>query len=181
MTIIEILLTGIGLAMDAVAVSICKGLCIKRIVFKDIMIVALYFGFFQFIMPIIGYLFGNMFSFFTHSVDNIIAFLLLSIIGIGMVKDGLNNDNNSMNNNTNYKEMVPLAIATSIDALSVGITFSFLKVNMLLSVLMIGIVTFILSMIGVIVGYYFGLKYRKKALMIGGIILIFIGLRILIY
>lgn len=181
MLFIDIILTGIGLAMDAMAVSICKGLTMNKIIFKDMIIVALYFGMFQFMMPIFGYVGGFYLASIITKVDNIVAFILLSIIGINMIKEGIVGEGNNVNSDINYKVMFPLAIATSIDAFTVGISFAFLKVNLLLSTIIIGIITFILSLIGIIIGYNFGIRFQKSSLIFGGFALIIIGLKILLY
>jgi len=181
MLFIDIILTGIGLAMDAMAVSICKGLTMNKIVFKDMIIVALYFGMFQFMMPIFGYVGGFYLASIITKVDNIVAFILLSIIGINMIKEGIVGEGNNVNSDINYKVMFPLAIATSIDAFTVGISFAFLKVNLFFSTIIIGIITFILSLIGIIIGYNFGIRFQKSSLIFGGFALIIIGLKILLY
>ena len=181
MLFIDIILTSIGLAMDAMAVSICKGLTMNKIIFKDMIIVALYFGMFQFMMPIFGYVGGFYLASIITKVDNIVAFILLSIIGINMIKEGIVGEGNNVNSDINYKVMFPLAIATSIDAFTVGISFAFLKVNLLLSTIIIGIITFILSLIGIIIGYNFGIRFQKSSLIFGGFALIVIGLKILLY
>ena len=174
MLFIDIILTGIGLAMDAMAVSICKGLTMNKIVFKDMIIVALYFGMFQFMMPIFGYIGGFYLASIITKVDNIVAFILLSIIGINMIKEGIVGEGNNVNSDINYKVMFPLAIATSIDAFTVGISFAFLKVNLFFSTIVIGIITFILSLIGIIIGYNFGIRFQKSSLIFGGFALIII-------
>ena len=181
MLFIDIILTGIGLAMDAMAVSICKGLTMNKIVFKDMIIVALYFGMFQFMMPIFGYIGGFYLASIITKVDNIVAFILLSIIGINMIKEGIVGEGNNVNSDINYKVMFPLAIATSIDAFTVGISFAFLIVNLFFSTIIIGIITFILSSIGIIIGYNFGIRFQKSSLIFGGFALIIIGLKILLY
>lgn len=181
MLFIDIILTGIGLAMDAMAVSICKGLTMNKIIFKDMIIVALYFGMFQFMMPIFGYVGGFYLASIITKVDNIVAFILLSIIGINMIKEGIVGEGNNVNSDINYKVMFPLAIATSIDAFTVGISFAFLKVNLFFSTTIIGIITFILSLIGIIIGYNFGIRFQKSSLIFGGFALIIIGLKNLLY
>ena len=181
MLFIDIILTGIGLAMDAMAVSICKGLTMNKIIFKDTIIVALYFGMFQFMMPIFGYVGGFYLASIITKVDNIVAFILLSIIGINMIKEGIVGEGNNVSSDINYKVMFPLAIATSIDAFTVGISFAFLKVNLFFSAIIIGIITFILSLIGIIIGYNFGIRFQKSSLIFGGFALIIIGLKILLY
>lgn len=180
MGIIEILLTGLGLAMDAFAVALCKGLSMKKFDKKKGIIIGLYFGIFQGMMPLIGYLLGTTFQNLITSVDHWIAFVLLGFIGGNMLKEAFSKDDETCNDKVDFKTMLPLAIATSIDALAVGITFAFLKVNIVIAVLSIGIITFIMSFIGSKVGNKFGTKYEKKAQLFGGIILVLIGLKILL-
>ena len=180
MGIVEVLLTSIGLAMDALAVSICKGLSFSKIRFKNVIIVGLYFGIFQALMPLIGYILGSRFKELIVSVDHWIAFFLLALIGLSMLKEGLSKDYDSLDDKVNFKVMLPLAIATSIDALAVGITFSFLDVNILESIIFIGSITFFISLVGVVIGNKVGVKYQKKSQVIGGVILIIIGLKILL-
>lgn len=180
MGIIEIILTSIGLAMDAFAVSICKGLSIKKYNLKKGLIIGTYFGLFQSIMPLIGYLLGSFFQNLIISIDHWIAFILLSIIGINMIKESLSNENEECNELVDLKTMLPLALATSIDALAIGVTLAFLKVNIIIAILNIGIITFILSVIGSKLGNKVGTKFQKKSQIIGGLILIIIGLKILL-
>lgn len=180
MGIIEILLTGLGLAMDAFAVALCKGLSMKKFDKKKGIIIGLYFGIFQGMMPLIGYLLGTTFQNLITSVDHWIAFVLLVFIGGNMLKEAFSKDEENCNDKVDFKTMLPLAIATSIDALAVGITFAFLKVNIVIAVLSIGIITFIMSFSGSKVGNKFGTKYEKKAQLFGGIILVLIGLKILL-
>ena len=177
---LEILLISIGLAMDAFAVSICKGLSLKTMSWKKAIIVGLYFGFFQALMPLIGYFLGATFESVVTKVDHWIAFILLGIIGINMLKEAFGNDEENQNDKVDFKTMIMLAIATSIDALAVGITFAFLKVNMVIATIMIGIVTFGICVIGVKIGNKFGDKYERKAEVVGGLILIFMGIKILL-
>lgn len=179
MGIIEILLIGVGLAMDAFAVSICKGLSMKSLSFKKSIIIGLYFGIFQAGMPLVGFLLGKGFEDFVVAIDHWIAFILLLFIGINMIKEVFK-DEECANDDISFKTMVVLAIATSIDALAVGITFAFLKVNILIATILIGIVTFIISIFGVVIGNKFGDKFEKKAKLLGGIILIGMGVKILI-
>lgn len=180
MGIIEILLTSIGLAMDAFAVAVCKGLSMKKFDKKKGLIIGLYFGLFQGLMPLVGYLIGTTFQDLITSLDHWIAFVLLGFIGGNMLKEGMSKESEKNNDKVDFKTMIPLAIATSIDALAVGITFAFLKVNILFAVFSIGIVTFILSYIGSKIGNKFGNQYEKKAQLFGGLILILIGLKILL-
>ena len=176
---LEILLISIGLAMDAFAVSICKGLSLKTMSWKKAIIVGLYFGFFQALMPLIGYFLGATFESVVTKVDHWIAFILLGIIGINMLKEAFGNDEENQNDKVDFKTMIMLAIATSIDALAVGITFAFLKTNLMLSVSIIGIITFVICLLGVQIGNKFGAKYGSKAEFIGGLILILMGIKIL--
>lgn len=178
MGIIEILLIAVGLAMDAFAVSICKGLSMKKLNYKTL-IIGLYFGLFQALMPLIGYLLGTSFESLITKIDHWIAFALLSIIGINMIVEIFEKEEEK-DDKVNFKTMIPLAIATSIDALAIGITLAFLNTNIILPVIIIGLVTLILSIIGVIIGYKFGHKFEKQSQIIGGIILIVIGLKILL-
>ncbi|MBQ3020764.1 MAG: manganese efflux pump [Bacilli bacterium] len=180
MGIIEILLTSLGLAMDAFAVAVCKGLSMKKFDKKKSLIIGIYFGVFQGLMPLIGYLLGTTFQSLITSIDHWIAFILLGFIGGNMLKEGLSKECEKNNDKVDFKTMLPLAIATSIDALAVGITFAFLKVNIVFAVLSIGIITFVMSYIGVKIGNKFGNKYEKKAQLLGGIILILIGTKILL-
>ena len=180
MGVIELLLLSIGLAMDAFAVSVCKGISMKKINCKKSCIIGLWFGGFQALMPTIGYFLGSAFESLVTNIDHWIAFILLGIIGGNMIKEALSKDEESQSDKTDFKTMLVLAIATSIDALAVGITFAFLKVNLLLAISMIGIITFVISIIGTKVGNKFGSKYEKKAELAGGIILILIGIKILL-
>lgn len=180
MELFEIIVIAIGLAMDAFAVSICKGLSMKKIDWKKAIIIAVYFGTFQALMPVLGYYLGSSFSAFVQKVDHWIAFILLSIIGVNMIKESTDDEVEKRNDNVDFKTMVVLAIATSIDALAVGVTFAFFEVNILLAISIIGIITFILSIFGVIIGNKFGDKFQNKAELAGGIILIIIGLKILL-
>ena len=180
MKLIEIFFLGLGLAMDAFAVSICKGLSMKKIKWKSAIIIAIYFGLFQAMMPVIGYFLGSTFSSFVQKADHWIAFILLSIIGGNMIKESRDDEIEKRNDRVDFKTMIILAIATSIDALAVGVTFAFFEVNLVLAITIIGIVTFVLSLIGVIIGNKFGDKFQNKAELTGGIILIVLGLKILL-
>lgn len=180
MGILGIIIIAIGLAMDAFAVSICKGLSMKKMSWKKGLIIGGYFGFFQGFMPLIGYLLGIGFQSKVEAVDHWLALILLAIIGIDMIKDAFSKDTEEKNDSVDFKEMIVLAIATSIDALAVGITMAFLDVNIILAVLLIGIITFVISVIGVKIGNIFGDKYEKKAELAGGIILVLMGIKILV-
>lgn len=179
MGIFELILISIALAMDAFAVSVCKGLAMQKMNLKKASIIGIYFGAFQGIMPLLGYIMGYKFQESITNIDHWIAFILLCTIGIKMIIESKEDDNSDANDNTSFKEMVILSIATSIDALAVGITFAFLDVNILVSVILIGVITYILSVIGVKVGNVFGCKYKDKAEIAGGIVLIIIGVKIL--
>ncbi len=181
MGLIEIILIAISLAMDAFAVSICKGLSMKKMDWKKALIIGLYFGFFQGGMPLIGYILGVGFEESIKFIDHWIAFGLLAFIGGNMIKEALSKkEDDEVDDKVDFKTMIILAIATSIDALAVGITFAFLSVNIILAVSLIGIITFIISCIGVKLGNVFGDKYEKKAELAGGIVLVLIGLKILL-
>lgn len=180
MGIIEIILVSIGLAMDAFAVSICKGLSMKSMNWKRAIIIGLYFGIFQALMPVIGYLLGSSFSSLITNIDHWLVFALLLYIGGDMIKESFSKKESTNNDNVDFKSMFILAVATSIDALAVGITFAFLKVNLIMAFSLIGVITFVLCVIGVKVGNRFGCKYESKAEFAGGLILILIGVKILL-
>ena len=180
MGIISIIFTSVGLGMDAFAVSICKGLSINKNVLRNSFIVGLYFGLFQGIMPLIGYVLGSGFTNIISDFDHYVIFILLFGIGFNMMRDGLSNDVINLNDLVTFKEMFPLAVATSVDALAVGITCAFLKVNIIKMILIISTITFIMTFIGVKIGNVVGIKYEKKAQIIGGLILIILSFKILI-
>lgn len=183
MIYLEVLLIGVGLAMDAFAVSICKGLAMKKVDKKQTLLIAVFFGGFQAIMPLIGWLLGRGFEQYITSIDHWIAFALLGFIGGKMLFDVFRDkDENSEKDDSalKIKELFVLAVATSIDALAVGITFAFLSYPIAESVAIIGIVTFVISLAGVYIGNIFGKRFEKKAQIAGGIILILIGIKILI-
>lgn len=180
MELTEIILISIGLAMDAFAVSVCKGLSMKKMDWKKAIIIGLWFGFFQALMPAIGYFLGSKFEHLIVSVDHWVIFGLLSFIGIKMIKDSFSISSENCNDNVDFKTMLLLALATSIDALGVGITFAFLDTNLILAISLIGIITWIISVIGVKIGNRFGDKYESKAELTGGIILVLLGIKILL-
>lgn len=180
MGIVEITILGIGLAMDAFAVAICKGLSMKKMNWKNAIIIALYFGIFQAVMPIIGYFLGTTFEDFVTKFDHWIAFVLLLAIGGNMIKEAFDKNCENKNDKVDFKTMVILALATSIDALAVGITFAFFEVNVLLAITIIGLITFFVSIVGVKIGNRFGDKYQSKAEFLGGVILILLGIKILL-
>ena len=219
MSFLEICLIAVGLAMDAFAVSICKGLNMKKINYLQGLIIALFFGFFQFLMPVIGFYLGSQFEHYIRNVDHFVIFGLLLILGVKMIveavkskaeNEGQNmqnlnannlntdsldinfkNENNEVKNGVknvdftsdeklNFGDLLVLSIATSLDALAVGITFALLEVNVFFSSAIIGVITAIISFLGVIIGNYFGAKFKKPAEITGGVILILIGLKVLL-
>lgn len=196
MSLFELFFISVGLSMDAFAVSVCTGLSMRKASLNKSLTVGLYFGIFQAVMPLIGYLMGAQFADSIVSFDHWIAFLLLCFIGGKMIKDGLTKEGcpdveggctikdkvcpNTEEVPLEFKKMLPLAIATSIDALAVGISFAFLKVNIVPAVSFIGVITLLLSMSGVKIGNVFGSKFKSKAELAGGIILILIGTKILL-
>ncbi|MCM1234861.1 MAG: manganese efflux pump MntP family protein [Ruminococcus flavefaciens] len=181
---IELILIGVGLSMDAFAVSVCKGLAMERVNKKQSIIIGLYFGGFQALMPFIGWLLGIRFQKYIVSVDHWIAFVLLVFIGGKMIVEAVREKGEEeaaeKDLPINHKEMLLLAVATSIDALAVGITFAFLDIPIVEAVVIIGCITFVLSILGVVAGNYFGNRYKKKAEITGGVILILIGFKILL-
>ncbi len=181
MGIFELLLLSIGLGMDAFAVSVCKGISMKKMDWKKACIVGLYFGGFQALMPVIGYFLGTSFQSIITNIDHWVAFVLLGIIGGKMIQEAFQKDKDEeeYSSDVSVKTMLILSVATSIDALAVGITFAFLNVNLLLAITFIGLITFVLSVVGTKIGNRFGDKYKGKAEFIGGIILILIGFKIL--
>ncbi len=195
MGILELFIIAVGLSMDAFAVAICKGLSMKRMSYKKAGIVGCFFGGFQALMPLIGYFLATQFKGYITSIDHWIAFALLTIIGINMIRESRTNKCCTcgeageaageaaceiVEEPFSFKSMTVLALATSIDALAIGVTFAFLQVNILPAVSMIGITTFCLSIIGVKIGNVFGAKFESKAELAGGIILIAMGLKILL-
>ena len=182
MSFIELLLIAIGLSMDAFSVSICKGLTTKRFSWRMALVCGLWFGFFQALMPTIGYFLGAQFQEMIEAYDHWIAFGLLALIGANMIREAVSDEKEDGKDNgaLDFKTMLLLAIATSIDALAVGVSFACIQVKLWSSVLIIGITTFLFSVVGVKIGNVFGSKYEKSAGIIGGIMLILIGLKILL-
>ncbi len=185
MGLIELLLIAVGLSMDAFSVAICKGLSMKKINRKHMYFIAFAFGGFQALMPLIGWFLGKQFESYITAIDHWIAFFLLLIIGGKMILDAIKENNEEDHEKAccakfDVKEVLVMAVATSIDALAVGITFAFLKVDILLSVVLIGVVTFGLALIGVMIGNQIGGKCKNKATLFGGIVLILIGTKILL-
>lgn len=180
MTFLEIFLIGIALSMDAFAVSICKGLKMQRLNLKQTAVIALFFGGFQALMPLIGWTLGKSFEKFVTSFDHWIAFGLLAFIGIKMIYESFKNEDDG-SDAFDIKELFLMAVATSIDALAVGVTFALDKsVKILPSITVIGITTFVLAAIGVFIGHKFGSRYKNKAELAGGIILVVMGAKILL-
>ncbi len=180
MSTYELFIIAVGLSMDALAVAICKGLSMAKMSWRKGIIVGLWFGGFQALMPLIGYLLGAQFESKITAFDHWIAFILLGLIGGNMIREGVSGDEEKTDDSVSIKSMLPLAIATSIDALAVGVTFAFLRVNIVYAVSFIGVITFLLSTVGVKVGNVFGARYKSKAEIAGGVILILMGLKILI-
>ena len=175
----ELLLIAVGLSMDAFAVSVCKGLSVKELRPRHALLVGLYFGGFQFLMPVLGWLLGYRFEAMITSVDHWIAFLLLGLIGGNMIRESYSEDE-EQNDDFSVKTMLLLAVATSIDALAVGITFAFLSVRILPAAGTIGVTTFLLSAAGAYIGRAFGARWKSGAERAGGVILILIGVKILL-
>lgn len=178
MNVFEIFILGMALSMDAFAVAICKGMALKKTTARDLIIIGGYFGLFQAIMPMLGYLIGKSFQEIIAHYDHWIAFALLVVIGINMIREAITENNDESSIKLKHKEMIVLAVATSIDAFVVGITFAFLNVNIIKASVIIGITTFIMSTIGVKMGKICGEKYGKNAEIIGGIILIALAIKI---
>lgn len=177
---IELFILAVGLSMDAFAVAVCKGLALKQVKPGQMALVGLWFGGFQALMPVLGYFIGVQFSSYITAIDHWIAFVLLALIGGNMVKEALSKEEEEADASLSARKMLPLAVATSIDALAVGVSFAFLQVQIGLAAGFIGVITFVLSAAGVKVGSLFGAKYKSRAELIGGIILILLGLKILL-
>ncbi len=183
MGLVSIVLLAVSLAMDAFAVAICKGLAMQKLSVRNMVIVGAWFGTFQALMPTIGYFLGSAFEDKITAIDHWVGFALLAIIGINMIRESRECDceaEANANDSLEVKEMFMLAVATSIDALAVGITFAFVEMNVLLAVILIGVITFTISMFGVKIGNVFGTKYKSKAEFAGGAVLIFLGLKMLL-
>ena len=183
--VIELFLLGVGLSMDAFAVSVCKGLGMRKLNKKQALIIGLYFGGFQALMPFVGWLLGSQFQKYITRIDHWIAFILLGFIGGKMMIEAVREWNEEevvdvMDAPIDHKNMLVLAVATSIDALTVGITFAFLGTPIVEAITIIGITTMVISIAGVVVGNFFGSRYKSKAEFIGGLILVLLGLKILL-
>lgn len=182
MDLFTLFVLAVGLSMDAFAVSICKGLAMKKITFRQAAICGIWFGGFQALMPALGFLLGTTFASFVTKVADFIAFALLALIGGNMIKEALSKDEEEADASLDFKTMLLLAIATSIDAFAVGVSFAFMEIGSLIipAVLFIGVITFAFSAVGVKVGNVFGTKYKSKAEIVGGIVLILIGVKIML-
>ena len=181
MDIFELLLIAVGLSMDAFAVSVCKGLSVRRLRPRHYLLTGAWFGGFQALMPSIGFLLGSAFDHYINAFDHWIAFILLALIGGNMVKESLSQDEECHSGSFAVRAMFPLAVATSIDALAVGVTFALLPdVHILAAVTLIGVTTFLLSAVGLKAGSVFGLRYKARAELAGGVILILMGCKILL-
>ncbi|MBQ8159765.1 MAG: manganese efflux pump [Clostridia bacterium] len=180
MTLLEIFLIAVGLSMDAFAVSICKGLAVKSVKPKHAVCVGIYFGGFQLLMPLLGYLLGTGLSAIISSVAPWVAFILLAFIGGNMIREAVSGEEEEANDSFSVKTMLPLAVATSIDALATGVAFAAMEVRILPALILIGCTTFVISAVGLYIGYFFGSRYQKKAEIFGGLVLIGIGLKILL-
>jgi len=176
----ELFVIAVGLSMDAFAVAVCKGLSVNKLEKKHAFITGAWFGTFQALMPLIGYLLGTQFEKYIKSIDHWIAFVMLGIIGANMIREALSGEEEEVCASFRARDMLPMAIATSIDALAVGVTFAFLGVDIVPAVSFIGIITFTLSAIGVKVGSVFGCRFKSVAEMAGGIVLILMGVKILL-
>lgn len=180
----ELFMIAVGLSMDAFAVAICKGLAMRKMRYGQAVVIALFFGGFQALMPFIGWVLGSQFEQYITSIDHWIAFILLAIIGINMIREAVTEDDEgeeaSSVDKLDIKELFLLAIATSIDALAVGITFAFLQVDIVPAISLIGTTTFVISFAGVCIGKAFGARYKNRAQIAGGVILIAIGAKILL-
>ena len=180
MGVIELLVLALGLSMDAFAVSICKGLSVPKLQAKHCLICGVYFGGFQALMPLIGWALGIRFQSMITNIDHWIAFVLLAVIGANMIKESFSKEEECPDASFGFKTMLTLAVATSIDALAVGVTFAFLDVSIVPAVLLIGATTFVCSAVGVKIGNVFGNRFQSMAEFLGGLVLIAIGLKILI-
>lgn len=180
MSFLELLLVAVGLSMDAFAVAVCRGLEMRRIDYRQALLIAVFFGGFQALMPVVGYLLGAGFEHYISAFDHWIAFALLAFIGGKMIWEAVRGGEEEQPQELDLKMLLMMAVATSIDALAVGITFAFLQVSILPAVLTIGLITFALSFAGVAVGNRFGTRFQKKAEIAGGVVLVLIGLKILL-
>ncbi len=176
----ELFMIALGLAMDAFAVSICKGLTVRRCSARHMLICGLYFGLFQGAMPLLGYLLGAQFESLVSAIAPYIAFVLLALIGLNMIREARSDEAESIDDGFSAKAMVPLAVATSIDALAVGVSFAFLQVRILPAVAFIAVTTCVCCLFGVKIGSLFGSRFKRSAEFFGGCVLILMGLKILL-
>ncbi len=185
MGIVELLLIAVGLSMDAFAVSICRGLGMRQLNLRTAAVLALFFGGFQALMPLVGWALGSQFMWLIEPVDHWVAFVLLAFIGGKMLWEAFHEDADEDcgcedTSGIDLREFLVLAVATSIDALAAGISFAALSVDIITTVTLIGVITFALSFAGVAVGHFFGARYEKPASVTGGVVLILIGLKVLL-
>ena len=180
MSLLELFIVAVGLSMDAFAVSVCKGLSVSRVSLRHAACAGLWFGGFQALMPLIGWLLGIQFQSAIERFDHWIAFVLLGILGINMIREARKSEEECCDCSFGWRAMLPMAVATSIDALAIGVTFAFLQVDILPAIAFIGVITFLLSAVGVRLGSVFGQKYQSAAQVFGGVVLILMGLKILL-
>jgi putative Mn2+ efflux pump MntP len=180
MSLVDLLIIAVGLSMDAFAVAICKGLSMPKMSWKNGIIVGLYFGGFQAGMPLIGYILGSQFRDAISAFDHWVAFILLGVIGINMIRESFSKEEECADSSLDPRNMIMMAVATSIDALAVGVTFAFLQVQIIPAISFIGVITFTMSVLGVKVGNVFGVRFKSKAEFSGGLILILMGANILL-
>lgn len=180
MSLWELFVIAVGLSMDAFAVSICKGLSVRRCTFRHMLICGLYFGVFQGAMPLIGYILGSQFESMVTVIAPYVAFALLGFIGLNMIRESREEEAECCTDDFSMRAMVPLAVATSIDALAVGVSFAFLQVSIVPAVSFIGVITLLCCIFGVKIGSIFGSKYKSKAEFFGGVVLIAMGIKILL-
>lgn len=180
MTLWELFILAVGLSMDAFAVAICKGLSVGKLKMRYVLVTGLWFGAFQAIMPTVGYLLGTRFAGYITAIDHWIAFVLLALIGANMIREAFGKEEEELDDSFGVKAMFPLAVATSIDALAVGVTFAFLGVRIVPAVSFIGCITFVLSAFGVWLGNVFGSRFKSAAELTGGCVLILMGIKILL-
>lgn len=181
MSLLELFILAVGLSMDACAVSVCKGLSVPKLKPKHALLCGVYFGSFQALMPFLGWILGSQFADLISSIDHWIAFVLLCILGINMIREAFSKDEDECPDASfSFKPMLTMAVATSIDALAVGVTFAFLDVAIIPAITFIGITTFFFSAIGVKIGNVFGSRFKSKAELFGGLVLVLMGCKILI-
>lgn len=180
MNLLDLVITAVALSMDAFAVSIGKGLSCKEYRLKNSLITGAYFGGFQALMPLVGYLLAGLFAKYITAFDHWIAFFLLALIGGNMIREAFSKEEEKCNDSFGFRAMLPLAVATSIDALATGVSFAVMGANIAVAVALIGVITFLFSAAGVKIGNVFGAKYQSKAEFVGGLILILMGIKILV-